>query len=66
MKIAVGHSVIHILHHGRPLCCFSSAVPSDWPPGHLWVGLYAEKSVSTCPDCKAEKARISAPTPGAT
>jgi hypothetical protein len=28
---------IHILHHGMPLCGFTTNLPDGWPWGHIWV-----------------------------
>lgn len=41
---------VHVLHHGKPLCGFSAAVPGDWPEGDKWVGL-DETNDATCVDC---------------
>ena len=47
---------IHALLHGRPLCGFSSDVPTNWPLGHLWTDSRDVKNI-TCPGCReaAEK-----------
>lgn len=42
--------IVHILHHGLPLCRFSTAVPRDWPEGHRWTGLDAAGD-ATCREC---------------
>lgn len=42
--------VVHVLHHGRPLCGFSAALfPKDWPPGHLWAR--KGEPEANCVDC---------------
>lgn len=42
--------VVHILHYGMPRCKFSSALPCDWPEGHLWVG-FDDVRQATCQAC---------------
>ncbi len=49
--------MIHILHHGYPLCLFTSRPPNDWPEGHLWVGL-VDWWIADCPGCQAWKAAL--------
>jgi hypothetical protein len=43
---------VHILHHGLPLCRFSTALPRDWPEGHKWTGL-DEIEDARCGACMA-------------
>ena len=54
-KVQLIKGTVHILEEGLPLCGFTSHIPSDWPPGHIWVGL-GEKDKATCPECKAAMA----------
>jgi hypothetical protein len=35
-------TTVHLLRHGLPLCGFSTKVPGEWPPNHVWVGAFAE------------------------
>lgn len=50
--------VVHILHHGRPLCgAFPGKVPRDWPEGHKWVGL-DERHLCSCGECVAIALRV--------
>jgi hypothetical protein len=44
--------IVHILHHGLPLCRFSDKPPCDWPDGHRWVGK-DERMDATCAGCIA-------------
>lgn len=44
-------TTLHILLHGLPLCRFSTAVPAQWPNGHIWVRTRQE---ATCDACKRE------------
>ena len=44
--------MIHIVHHGQPLCGFSCEPPMRWPPEDAQVGL-ERQDVATCPRCKA-------------
>lgn len=41
--------VIHILHHGFPLCVFNHEVPAKWPTGHKWTSNVWE---ATCRPCQ--------------
>jgi hypothetical protein len=43
-------TVVHILHHGWPLCAFSKEQPGAWPQGHKWVRLEAKED-ATCSGC---------------
>jgi hypothetical protein len=48
--------VIHILHHGLPLCdaVTKIGIPRYWKPGHKWVRLDdPDEDEANCPDCKA-------------
>lgn len=48
---------VHVLHHGLPLCRFSTGAPVFWPDGHRWVGLDDPDPV-TCTQCIAVKASL--------
>lgn len=41
--------VVHILHQGWPLCNFSTKVPGEWPPNHVWA--YRGNPQANCPQC---------------
>jgi hypothetical protein len=49
---------VHGLLHGYPLCGFSSKVPRDWPPGHVWV-IFMDIDDITCGPCKKKAEEIS-------
>ncbi len=36
MSVAAVQAV-HVLHHGFPLCGFTTDTPGRWPEGHVWV-----------------------------
>lgn len=42
--------MIHILHGGAPLCCFTKKPPTDWPPEHQWVSRH-DHFQANCPGC---------------
>ncbi len=42
--------LVHVLHFGRPLCGFSSEVPSKWSALHKWVNL-RDAETANCADC---------------
>lgn len=46
--------VVHLLSQGSPLCGFMRGVPSEWPPGHVWVSAFDEHQVklATCLGCQ--------------
>lgn len=49
----VGIPLVHILHHGLPLCNPISKLgtPEHWRKGHKWVHAQ-ESDDATCIDCK--------------
>jgi hypothetical protein len=50
--------VVHVLHHGQPLCGFHRGVPRDWPDGHWWVA-NADREEATCTTCVDAHASLS-------
>jgi hypothetical protein len=49
---------VHLLHYGVTLCGFGKGkLPGDWPPGHKWLGLNADRTKVTqkggqmCEEC---------------
>lgn len=47
-------TLVHVLHHGMPLCAFTTLPPVHWPEHSKWVGLDdpgAEQDV-TCDKCR--------------
>ena len=42
---------VHALLHGQPLCEFSSAVPAEWPAGHVWTQIEDIENIN-CSFCK--------------
>jgi len=59
----VGTPLVHILHHGYPLCeaVNKLGIPHDWPAGHKWVCL-DESDDATCADCKKAKKATNKPS----
>ncbi len=43
--------IVHALLEGRVLCGFSSDVPANWPPGHVWTQVTDLTNIN-CPECK--------------
>jgi hypothetical protein len=48
--------IVHVLDRGFPLCGFSSALPCDWPHGHVWVSAVdaSHAGEDVCAECAAE------------
>lgn len=48
--------IVHVLDRGWPLCMFTSALPCDWPHGHVWVSAAdaAHAGKDICAECAAE------------
>lgn len=43
--------VVHLLAEGRALCGLKG-VPSEWPPGHVWVSFFSdERRLADCLGC---------------
>jgi hypothetical protein len=49
---------VHILHHGWPLCGFSTRVPREWPEDHRWVRIDSDDA--NCVGCIGVRANIAA------
>lgn len=46
-------SIVHVLHHGLPLCGFSRELPTSWPLGHVWLRAEDERHRISCGRCRA-------------
>jgi hypothetical protein len=46
--------IVHALRAGSTLCGSMKGAPSDWPPGHTWVGWSDEhgKKLVNCLACR--------------
>jgi hypothetical protein len=42
--------IVHVLHHGYPLCGFTTLIPREWPGFQLWVPI-RDAHLATCPQC---------------
>ena len=52
---------VHALHHGLPLCNFSSDMPVNWPPMHAWTSPKDIKNIN-CASCKREAEKMAEQT----
>ena len=51
---------VHVLVGGVPLCGFWPGVPSDWPPGHIWIGLSERAAPPPAGHVMCEKCDVAA------
>ena len=49
--------IVHVLHHGFPLCGFSLKIPREWPKQQAWVSI-TNLEDANCEDCKDRAAAI--------